>query len=89
MHTNTYERLEIASIELGILYNQSKHEYCFSVTYVTVPYSIYQPCSNTSTTAGDGEDNDCDGWIDEETDNGIGNEILLSLISVTCVTLFD
>ena len=33
---------------------------------------ISQPCSNTSTTAGDGEDNDCDGWIDEETDNGIG-----------------
>ena len=38
------------------------YRYCFSL----------QPCINTSTVAGDGEDNDCDGWIDEETNNGIG-----------------
>jgi len=34
----------------------------------------FQPCSPTSVLAGDGEDNDCDGMIDEETDNGIDDD---------------
>lgn len=33
-----------------------------------------KPCVPSATVAGDGEDNDCDGMIDEETDNGIDDD---------------
>jgi len=35
---------------------------------------INLPCTTSSTTAGDGYDNDCDGRIDEETDDGADND---------------
>ncbi|XP_063431053.1 uncharacterized protein LOC134713693 [Mytilus trossulus] len=35
---------------------------------------INAPCSATQTVAGDIVDNDCDGWIDEETANGIDDD---------------
>ncbi|XP_052098830.1 thrombospondin-1-like [Mytilus californianus] len=40
----------------------------------SVVYFIIKPCSTTSTVAGDIVDNDCDGWLDEETDNGIDDD---------------
>ena len=46
---------------------------------------------HTSTTAVDVEDNDCDGWIDEETDNGIGTRYFtlhdLCYLFMSCVVI--
>jgi hypothetical protein len=45
---------------------------CHFYNVVFISFNWYQPCNQTTTIAGDIVDNDCDGLIDEETNNGIG-----------------
>ena len=45
---------------------------CHFYDVIFICFNWYQPCNETTTIAGDIVDNDCDGLIDEETNNGIG-----------------
>lgn len=45
-------------------------------------FFCYQLCSIFVIVVGDIVDNDCDGWIDEEENNGIGNVIICNVINI-------
>ena len=55
-------------IKYRILYNNNKCVFLY--------FFLLKPCSGTTTVPGDILDNDCDGLIDEELEDGIGQYVI-------------